>query len=121
MSEQWPRAMIRAALREVGYDAVGATTVEEARRYRAIEPGRGAVELIVVDQDLIDENLPELRDIVSSHRDPPVIVLAHATRGPPPGSWTDVLRRPVSVEDVVSAVQTRLPLPEDARRPLEPE
>jgi len=119
MSDQWPRALIRAALREVGYDAIGARNTEEARRYRAIEAGRGAVRLLVADHDAATRGHDELREIMAAHRNPPVLLVAHATRDVPEGPWSRVMRRPVSVADVVTAVQSLLPLAEEARRPVD--
>jgi len=119
MSDQSRRALIRAALREVGYDAIGASDMDEARRYRAIEPGRGTVQLVVVDQDNAVREMAELREILASHHGPRVVLLAHATHEPPAGPWSRIVRRPVSVEDVVAAVRSELPLPEQSRNPLD--
>ena len=120
MSDQWDRALIRGALREVGYDAVGARDVNEARRYRAIEPGRGAIGLIVTDHDAATSR-DALTDVIARHRNPPVILVARTTQNPPPGPWARVIRRPVSVADVIAFVETALPLPAERRRPLDTE
>lgn len=119
MSDQWPRALLRAALREVGYDAVGARSVAGARRQPLLEPGRGAVALAVVDQDTVGAHEVELHDLLASLGNPPALVLAHATRQPPAGAWTLVIRRPVSVDELVTAVQSVVPLPDEARRPVD--
>src|SRR4051812_45044558 len=42
MAAQWPRALIRAALQETGYDALGARDLDEALTYPVDEAGRGA-------------------------------------------------------------------------------
>jgi hypothetical protein len=118
VGDQWDRSFIRAALREVGYDAIGARNSAEARRYRSIEPGRGAVGLIVADHEAAADR-DALNDVVASHRAPPVILVAQGTRAPPSGSWSRVIRRPLSVADVVAAVESALPLAADARRPLD--
>jgi hypothetical protein len=121
MADQWERSLTRAALREVGYDAVGARDVSEARRYRAVEPGRGAVGVVVADHDAAAKNAEMLNDIVAMLRGPPVILVARVTQNPPPGAWTRVIRRPLSVADLVGAVQSALPLPEESRRPVDVE
>lgn len=53
MPEHWPRALLRAALREAGYDAVGAPGLSGALRYRAAAPDRGPVRLVVIDRDAL--------------------------------------------------------------------
>jgi hypothetical protein len=118
IGDQWERALIRASLREVGYDAVGARNPAEARRYRPIEPGRGAIGLIVADHEAAADR-EALNDMVASHRDPPVILLARSTSETPKGAWTRVIHRPLSVADLVAAVESLLPLPPDARHPLD--
>ena len=55
MEAQWPRANLRAALRHVGYDAVGAPTLEESLTVRVAEPARGLVRLILVDQSALQD------------------------------------------------------------------
>lgn len=118
VGDQWERALIRASLREVGYDAVGARNAAEARRYRAIEPGRGAIGVIVADHEAAVDR-PTLSDVVASHRDPPVILVARSTHETPAGSFTRVIRRPLSVADLVAAVESLVPLPAEMRRPVD--
>ena len=119
MPDQGKRALIRAALREVGYDAIGATNLEEARRYRAIEPGRGTVRLLVVEQDATANATDELHELLASHHDPPAVLIAHATHDVPAGPWSRILRRPVSVAEIVAAVESEVSLPDDARHPMD--
>jgi hypothetical protein len=120
MPDQWRRALLRAALREVGYDAIGARNMDDASRYRAIEPGRGPVKLVLVDQDAVANGMDELRDILASHHDPPTILVASATRALPDGPWARTVRRPASVADLVTEVESDIPLPAEARHPLDP-
>jgi len=120
MPDQWRRALLRAALREAGYDAIGARDMEDAARYRVIEAGRGPVELVLVDQDATANAMDDLRDILESHHDPPAVLLGHATHAAPAGPWSRILGRPVSVADLVVAVQSELPLPIEGRHPLDP-
>jgi hypothetical protein len=121
MPEQWPRALLRAALRDVGYDAVGTRTLETAMRLRASDPERGPVRLIIVDQAALSgaDSGEQLARLLARHGEPATLLLARATAEVPAGPWRRVLRRPVSVADVVVATEELLPLPAAERHPLE--
>ncbi|HEY2374988.1 MAG TPA: hypothetical protein VGH98_03345 [Gemmatimonadaceae bacterium] len=120
MGDQWRRALLRGALREAGYDAVGARGMREARVVQPALADRGPVRLLVVDQDtLIGANLADLEALRKRHADPGVILLARTTIPPPAGPWTRVLRRPVSVADLVSAVEAFLPLPPELHHAID--
>ena len=127
MPEQWPRALLRAALREVGYDALGAPGLAGALRYRVQAPSRGPVRLVLVDQAALsgDEALTLLTTLLQRCENPAAILLARAVpmSGPPekaePVPWTRVLRRPVSIDGIVAAVRELLPLPWGTSRPLD--
>jgi hypothetical protein len=127
MPEQWPRALLRAALRDVGYDALGAPGLAGALRYRVQAPSRGPVRLVLVDQVALsgDEALALLPTLVHRYGNPAAILLARAVTmaGPPekaaPAPWTRVLRRPVSIDAIVAAVRELLPLPPGTSRPLD--
>ena len=127
MPDQWPRALLRAALREVGYDALGAPGLAGALRYRAEVPGRGAVRLVLVDQAVLqgDEAFPLLTTLLHRHEDPAAILLARAAPMPrlpdkaEPAPWARVVRRPVSIEGIVAAVRELLPLPPGSSRPID--
>ena len=127
MPEQWPRALLRAALREVGYDALGAPALAGALRYRPEVSGRGAVRLVLVDQAVLqgDRAFSLLTTLLHRHGDPAAILLTRATTMPrPPGqaepaSWTRVIQRPVSIEGIVAAVRDLLPLPQGSSRPID--
>lgn len=109
--EQWPRALIRSALRELGYDAVGSRGLESALRIPASEPGRGPVQAIVVEQSALDhDGARRLSELLDRHGAPATLLLSHATSAQPIGKWTTVLRRPFSVDDVAQAVAALLPL-----------
>jgi hypothetical protein len=125
MPDQWPRAYFRAALREVGYDAIGTRTLLGALAYPAETRTRGPVRALV-----IDESALRAGKVGAMHTDPlaplrqkhglvPIVLLASAVRSDPPGEWARVLRRPFSVEDAVDAVQTVAPLPLDRRMPVD--
>jgi DNA-binding response OmpR family regulator len=118
--EQWPRALLRAALRDAGYDAVGATSLTGAMRTPSTAPGRGPVRLVVVEQDALGHNgLAQLEQLLARHGRPGVVLLAHAVRTLPPGAWERVLRRPFTVDDVASAIRELLPLPPGEYQPPE--
>jgi len=120
LPDQWPRSLLRAALRDVGYDAVGTRTMETALRVRAVDPERGAVRLVVVDQSALGSGGgAQLDQLLERHGAPATILLARTTAKAPAGPWQRVLRRPVSVADIVSAVQGLLPLPATDRHPLD--
>jgi hypothetical protein len=120
MADQWPRALLRAALREVGYDAVGTRSIATALRIRAFERNRGPVRLLIVDQSAWSgAAAKEFARLLSRHNAPATILLARSTVARPNESWGRVLLRPVSVADVVVAVQEVLPLPGEARHPLD--
>lgn len=118
MPDQWRRALIRAALREVGYDAVGAPTLDAALSLAPTDPKRGAVRLVIVDQPPIDDE-DALERLLECHDVPSTLLLARATVAPPARAWTRVMARPVSVEDVVAAVVELIPLQEAERHPLD--
>ena len=125
ISEQWPRALLRAALREAGYDALGAPSLAAALRYPIQSRGRGLVRLILVDQAaLTDEESATLFDVLlRRHKYPPAVLLARALPAQPlPAGatrWLRVIRRPASIADLVAAVQALLPLPPGSGRPVE--
>ena len=121
MPEQWPRALLRAALRELGYDAIGAPSIEAALVYPPEAPGRGSVRLILLEQSALDA--PDSTDLLEAlsrrHGDPVRLLLAHAGSGWSATDaagirWNDVVHRPVSVGDLAAAVQRAVPLPGSA-------
>src|SRR4051794_25621490 len=65
MRAHWPRALIRATLREAGYDALGARDLDEALTYPAKEAARGSVRLILLDQRAVSgKDDPRLRQLL---------------------------------------------------------
>jgi hypothetical protein len=124
MPAQWQRALLRAALREVGYDAVGAHHLVESFRSPAVEAGRGPVRLIVVDDSALgdggDRVLADLlTQLLERHPDAATLLIARSTHAAPAGPWHHVLRRPLSIGEIVRAVETLLPLPPAARHPVD--
>ena len=121
MAEQWPRALLRAALREIGYDAIGARTLAAVAREARPVRDRGPLRLIVLDQRAIRRDAAEqsIVERVLSSGQPETLLLARTTEPVRPGPWRLVLRRPLSVADIVSAVEKLVPLPIDRRQPVE--
>jgi DNA-binding response OmpR family regulator len=120
MPAQWPRALLRAALREEGYDASGTRAVNGALYQAAPDPARGPVRLVLVDQDAVDENqvglIEQLRDRISGA---PMLLMAPATRRVQEGPWARILRRPISIAALVQVIQSLVPLPAGARHPID--
>jgi DNA-binding response OmpR family regulator len=120
MPEQWPRALLRAALREEGYDAIGARSLREAVTYPQAEPGRGPVRLVMVDATAEDADAVELLDVLrGAHEGALFVLVSGAGRPLPTGRWDHVLRRPAAIDDIVAEVRRALPLPPEARHTLD--
>lgn len=117
MRDQWRRAVLRAALREVGYDAVGTRDGVEALHVIPELPDRGPIGLIIADQDSVTEKV--MAALHERYPAAPTVLLARATLEPLPGDFSRLLRRPFSVADVVSAAEAVLPLAESLRHPLD--
>jgi hypothetical protein len=120
MPHQWTRALLRAALREEGYDAVGARGLREAFRIRPVDPERGPVRLLIIDQDALPVGADALLARLSERLGgPDAVLVKRATRPLPNGHWRRVLQRPVSVADVVDTARALVPLPAAARHPVD--
>jgi DNA-binding response OmpR family regulator len=119
MPTQWPRALLRAALREIGYDAIGTRTVRGARRLLASDEGRGPVRLILLDQDALTEDAQGDLDKLRRASDAALVLLAPATRRVSEGGWTGVLRRPLTVGELTQAIERLVPLTPTARRSVD--
>jgi hypothetical protein len=120
MPDQWARALLRAALREEGYDAVGSRGLPEAGRVRRDDPERGPVRVLVIDHDALSGAATGLASALSERLgSPDTILVRRATRPVPRGEWTRVLQRPVSVAELVDAVRALAPLPPAARHPVD--
>jgi DNA-binding response OmpR family regulator len=120
MAEQWPRALLRAALREVGYDAVGTRALSSALRVNSDEPDRGPVRLVILDQSVLGGDADgQLAELLAQNSSPATILLARPTVAAPDGPWQRVLRRPVSVGEIVTAVRASLPVSLEHRHPLD--
>jgi DNA-binding response OmpR family regulator len=119
MADQRTRALLRAELREVGYDALGARDLGEALHYPAADVGRGPVRLIIIDHSVL-RDAPEdlLTDLLDRFSRPATLLLgsavAHST-----GSFDRVMQRPTSIGEITWAVQSSLPLAEGAAHPVQ--
>jgi DNA-binding response OmpR family regulator len=126
MPEQWPRALLRAALRESGYDAVGAPGLPGALHFPSTDPDRGPVRLLVIDQDALrgPDAGNELAALIDRHGRPELMLLAKGAPASLPTTarkigWHRTVRRPASIAELMEAVRAMLPLPPDGRRPLD--
>jgi hypothetical protein len=120
MPALWPRALLRAALREVGYDASGTRALKSAVFQAAPDPGRGPVRLVVLDQEaLAEDQAGDLEALRTRTFAAPVLLLAPATRRVPEGPWTRVIRRPTSIAALLQEIESLVPLAPEARRPID--
>jgi hypothetical protein len=120
MPAQWPRALLRAALREVGYDASGTRALRGALYQAAPDPTRGPLRLVLVDQDaLTDDEEPYLDKLRERISDALIVLLAPVTRSAREGPWTRVIRRPIRIADVVQLIETLVPLGPGVRPPTD--
>jgi len=119
MPDQWPRALLRAALREQGYDAVGTRNLDSALRVLPDEPERGPVRLIIVDQPALAGAADQLKQLLERHRAPSTLLLARNTQTSPKGEWAKILRRPLSIADAVTASEALIPLSPEDRHPID--
>jgi hypothetical protein len=119
MTDQWPRALLRAALREGGYDAAGTRAIAGAVRLAAPDPDRGPVRLVILGQEALTGTDRHDLDRLRTGTGAPIVLLAPAGRPVEAGDWAQVIRRPVSIGALVRTVETLVPLPPDARRPVD--
>lgn len=110
MDDQWPRALLRAALLEAGYDAVGARSVSEALAQPLRDPERGPVRLVVIDRHDVAHHERALDELLGLHGGPIALLLSSAGEATPAGPWDYVICRPVSIGEIVAAIQVLLPL-----------
>jgi hypothetical protein len=120
MPAQWPRALLRAALREVGYDASGTRALKGALHQAAPDSARGPVRLVVLDQEALAEDKGSDLDALRSRTfAAPTLLLAPATRQVREGPWMRVIRRPTSIADLVQEIESLIPLAPGSRRPID--
>jgi hypothetical protein len=120
MAEQWPRALLRAALREAGYDASGTLTLEGALYQSTPDSDRGPIRLVVVDQEaLTDEEWHRLKDLQARAPGAALLLLAPTTRPVHEGPWAKIVQRPTSIAELVEVIERMVPLPPELRHPIE--
>jgi DNA-binding response OmpR family regulator len=108
--ERWTRALLIAELAEAGYDAVGASSMLAALRYAGHDPERGLVRAIILEDRALDpEGKALLSELENKHPAARRIIVTRAFGAPPRGSWDDVIRRPISIGDLVARIRTLLP------------
>jgi CheY-like chemotaxis protein len=115
---QWPRALLRAALRHEGYDALGARDLREALAYPEAEDDRGPLGLIILDRDVLGDNAA-VAQLLKRYPTALTLVLESAFHPPVQEPWQHVLRHPVTIADIVSTTQQLLPLPSPAAHPID--
>ncbi len=109
MPEHWPRALLRAELIERGYDVVGAPDLATALLARPSEVDRGPVRVILIDQDALVGPQTRLLDLlVSRHSNARLVLLARAQLDSPPGDWKQIVRKPVLIGQLASAIEDAL-------------
>jgi hypothetical protein len=117
---QWPRALLRAALRHEGYDALGARDLREALSYSDEEEReRGPVRLIILDREVLEGHDSFLAELLERHHGALTLVLESAFHPPVAGVWHRVLRHPVTIADIVRTTQELVPLASAAVRPID--
>jgi DNA-binding response OmpR family regulator len=119
MADQWPRALLRAALRELGYDALAASDLEEALSYPASDAKRGPVRLVILDQRVMGSEHESLLTRLMDRFGQPATLLLASTMTPPTNISGRVIQRPASIADITRAVQTSLAVPTASARPID--
>jgi PleD family two-component response regulator len=107
MQAQWPRALLLAALVEEGYDAVGASSLEEALSQPLQAAGRD-VRLLVLDHHISPDD-PRLQTLLQRHAEAKTLFLESAFSSQPEAS-EHRLRYPAFMGDVIQAIQRLVPL-----------
>jgi hypothetical protein len=116
---QWPRALLRAALRHEGYDALGARDLTEALAYPEAEAKRGPVRLIILDQEVLEGHDALVAELLGRYPEAFTLVLESAFHPALRGNWRHDLRHPVTIADIVRTTQQLLPLPSAAAHPID--
>ena len=110
VGREWKfRALVRAELRELGYEALGAETLDEAGKWIAASTEVPAA--IVCDLAESDDPGRDLDQLELLARRVPVVLLASRASVPDPEALPkglSVLYRPLSVADVVREVRARI-------------
>jgi hypothetical protein len=75
--------------------------------------------MILVDQAALQGAEAEVETLRARHSPAAMVLLAPGNRAPAPGPWDSILRRPVSIEGIVAAVRSLLPLAPGATAPID--
>jgi hypothetical protein len=103
--DHWTRVLLRAELLEEGYDAVGATSMENALGVPKTD-ARGPVRMILLDQGALSgQQASAARALAARHGNAPIMLLASALSMPPAGPFRVVIRRPTTIGGLVSAIR----------------
>lgn len=114
LQEQWPRARLRAELRERGYDAAGAPTLADALVYPADGPESGPVRLVLVDHRVLEaDGTASIERVRARHPAARFLLLTRSRSEAPRGTWAGITRGVFTVDDLLRDVARHLPL--DAR------
>ncbi len=118
-AERGPRALLRAELREAGYDAIGASSLATALRYPPVVSDRGPVRLFILDHPAAAAAPALLERARTRYAGSRFLLITGPGRAAPGGPWDRVLPRPLTIGDIVAAVRRLVPLPADLRVPLD--
>jgi CheY-like chemotaxis protein len=108
MKAQWARALLLAALLEEGYDATGASNLEEALAQPPRAPSRQPVGLIVADHHISRDD-PDYQVLRQRHPEAQSLFLESALTPPSSEPPEHRLRYPAFIGDVVQAIKQLLP------------
>lgn len=105
ISPEWTlRTMVRAELREAGVEALGMEGIRDMVEalHRGIVPAMIVIDGIELEKPITRETIEDIA------RNTPTLIVDSRLTPAPVASNTEVLRRPVRVQDIVSRVLTRL-------------
>jgi len=102
--------LLRAALCDAGFDAIGATTLSGALRHAPADVERGPVRLLVVDGRAALAEPAALEQARLRYPDALLALIQRAGTAPA-GPWAAILRRPLTIGEIVVSVRRLVPLP----------
>lgn len=127
ISDHTTRVLLNAELLGHGYDVVAVRSFGEALMGPPVEPERGPVRLIIIDDEpcISAEDGPLLDVLVARYHPASFLLLASGIRPVPPGPWQTVVRRPVSIGELATVVDQTLSYAREERlkpaaRPFRP-
>jgi hypothetical protein len=118
--DHWTRVVLRAELLERGYDAVGTPNLTAALAVSPVDE-RGPVRLILLEHGAIaGSDRSEVERLASQHQDPPLVLLAPAFADPPAALFRRVVRRPITINDLLEVVRDLVGEPPPRQAPDNP-